>query len=101
MQRGDKMEIFYYGDPIIDPYTKESLGREEVPIGFVEITRVNSKTSSANYIEGSFDISSNFAPNKFLCRSISSDSKSENEVRIDEARSRFEERRQKRSSLLD
>ena len=101
LQRGDKMEIFYYGDPIIDPYTKESLGREEVPIGFVEITRVNSKTSSANYIEGSFDISSNFAPNKFLCRSISSDSKSENEVRIDEARSRFEERRQKRSSLLD
>jgi curli biogenesis system outer membrane secretion channel CsgG len=101
LQKGDKMEIFYYGDPILDPYTKESLGREEVPIGFVEVTRVNSKTSSASYIEGGFDISANFAPNKFLCRSISGDSKSENDIRIEEARSRFEERRQKRSSLLD
>ena len=101
LHRGDKMEIFYYGDPIIDPYTKESLGREEIPIGFVEITRVNAKTSSANYVEGDFDIGANFAPKKFLCRSVDIIKKTENDKRIDDARSRFEERRKQRSSLLD
>jgi len=101
IQKGDKMEIFYYGDPILDPYTKESLGREEIPIGFIEISRVNSKTSTANYIEGDFDIGANFAPKKFLCRSVDTIQKTENDKRIDDARSRFEERRKKRSSLLD
>jgi len=101
LQKGDKMEIFYYGDPIIDPYTKESLGREEIPIGLIEITRVNSKTSSARYVEGDFDIGGNFAPKKFLCRSIIGPRKTENDKRLDDARSRFEERRQQRGSLLD
>jgi curli biogenesis system outer membrane secretion channel CsgG len=101
MQKGDKMEIFYYGDPIIDPYTKESLGREEIPIGLIEITRVNSKTSSARYVDGDFDIGGNFAPKKFLCRSIIGPKKTENDKRLDDARSRFEERRKQRGSLLD
>lgn len=101
LQKGDKMEIFYYGDPIIDPYTKESLGREEIPIGLIEITRVNSKTSSARYVDGDFDIGGNFAPKKFLCRSIIGPQKTENDKRLDDARARFEERRKQRGSLLD
>jgi hypothetical protein len=101
IQEGDKLEIFYYGDPIIDPYTKESLGREEISIGFIEITRVNSKTSSARYVHGDYDIGGNFAPKKFFCRSIISSPKKEGDKLVEDARSRFEERRKQRGSLLD
>ena len=101
LQNGDKLEIFMYGEYISDPYTGESLGREETPIGIIEITRVNAKTSSAKYIAGDFDISGNFEPKRFLCRSIFTNKPSLQKQSLKESKSRFEDRRKKRSSLLD
>lgn len=101
LQKGDRLEIFQYGESITDPYTGESLGREELPIGVVEITRVNAKTSSAKYIDGDFDISGNFEPKKFLCRSLLILKPSSQTQALSESKSRFEDRRKKRSSLLD
>lgn len=44
---GDRLDVFKLGDHIEDPYTGESLGREELPIGAVEVVRVTSKVAYA------------------------------------------------------
>jgi hypothetical protein len=38
-------ELYRYGEKIIDPYTKESLGRSETLVGEISVERVNPKTS--------------------------------------------------------
>ncbi len=45
---GDTFNAFTLGQELIDPDTKESLGREEVKVGRVKITQVNPKTSTAD-----------------------------------------------------
>ena len=44
---GSIYELYRYGDKIVDPYTRESLGRSETLVGEVTIERVNPKTSLA------------------------------------------------------
>lgn len=44
---GEKYDLFELGEKLIDPYTKESLGREEVFIDQVVVTKVTSKTAYA------------------------------------------------------
>jgi hypothetical protein len=59
MNRGDGTDIavgqiwnvFVTGEELIDPDTKESLGREEILVGKVKITNVLPKTSSAEILE--------------------------------------------------
>jgi curli biogenesis system outer membrane secretion channel CsgG len=48
---GDTFNVFALGQELIDPDTKESLGREEVKVGRVKITQVNPKTSTAQILE--------------------------------------------------
>ena len=48
---GDTFNVFALGEELIDPDTKESLGREEVKVGKVKITQVNPKTSTAEILE--------------------------------------------------
>ena len=48
---GDVFNVFALGDEMIDPDTKESLGREEVKVGKVKISQVNPKTSTAAILE--------------------------------------------------
>ena len=40
------------GEPTIDPYTKEPLGRAEIPIGTVRISRVDPKLSYGELVSG-------------------------------------------------
>jgi hypothetical protein len=42
---GNLYELYRYGEKIVDPYTKESLGRSETLVGEVSVERVNPKTS--------------------------------------------------------
>ena len=42
---GEKYGVYQLGDEIKDPYTKESLGRQETKIGTLVITRVTAKLS--------------------------------------------------------
>ena len=42
---GNLYELYRYGEKIIDPYTKESLGRSETLVGEISVERVNPKTS--------------------------------------------------------
>jgi hypothetical protein len=44
---GEKYDVFKLGEKLIDPYTKESLGREEIFIGQVQVNKVTSKVSYA------------------------------------------------------
>jgi curli biogenesis system outer membrane secretion channel CsgG len=48
---GDVFNVFALGEEMIDPDTKESLGREEVKVGKVKISQVNPKTSMAAILE--------------------------------------------------
>jgi len=48
---GDTFNVFALGEELIDPDTKESLGREEAKVGRVKITQVNPKTSTAQILE--------------------------------------------------
>ena len=48
---GDTFNVFALGEELIDPDTKESLGREEVKVGKVKITQVNPKTSVADILD--------------------------------------------------
>jgi curli biogenesis system outer membrane secretion channel CsgG len=50
---GDTFNVFALGEELIDPDTKESLGREEVKVGKVRITQVNPKTSTAEILDDS------------------------------------------------
>ncbi len=44
-------DVFSLGEELVDPDTKEVLGREEVRVGRVRITAVNPKTSTAEILE--------------------------------------------------
>lgn len=44
---GNIYEVYRYGEKIVDPYTRESLGRSETLVGEVIVERVNPKTSLA------------------------------------------------------
>ena len=48
---GDTFNVFALGEELIDPDTKESLGREEAKVGKVKIIQVNPKTSTAEVLE--------------------------------------------------
>jgi curli biogenesis system outer membrane secretion channel CsgG len=48
---GDTFNAYALGEELIDPDTKESLGREEVKVGTVKITQVNPKTSTAEILD--------------------------------------------------
>ena len=48
---GDTFNVFALGEELIDPDTKESLGREEAKVGRVKITQVNPKTSTAAILD--------------------------------------------------
>jgi len=48
---GDTFNAYALGQELIDPDTKESLGREEVKVGTVKITQVNPKTSLAEIVD--------------------------------------------------
>ena len=48
---GDTFNVFALGEELIDPDTKESLGREEAKVGRVRITQVNPKTSTAEILD--------------------------------------------------
>ncbi|WP_320006375.1 CsgG/HfaB family protein [Maridesulfovibrio sp.] len=70
IKKGQKFSLIQYGKRMVDPYTKESLGREEIPVGVIQVTDVQAKTSRANILKCSVDINSVFAPNTFIVRPI-------------------------------
>ena len=88
---GDKYEVYRYGEKIIDPYTKESLGREEHYSATIQITRVNPKASYAKIISSEVDLASVFHPKSLVCRAPS-----QTESAASEEIKRIQEKQKKR-----
>lgn len=53
---GQKLKLVKLGAPLIDPYTKESLGKQETTIGEIEITDVQAKYSTGRITSLKVDI---------------------------------------------
>lgn len=67
--KGSVFDIFRLGDRMIDPYTKESIGRVEEWVGTVEITRSTNKQSYAKLVKASeFNLQEHFSPRAFIAR---------------------------------
>lgn len=52
LQVGEIYDVFSLGEKIIDAYTKESVGRAEIPAGKIEIIRTSPKLSYAKILSG-------------------------------------------------
>jgi hypothetical protein len=57
---GQRFTVMGLGKVLIDPYTNESLGKEEIPLGEIEITDVQAKTTLAKITKGAPDINKQF-----------------------------------------
>ena len=57
LKSGDFFKVYQLGKKLIDPYTKESLGREEIEVAVIQINNVKSKTSDAKILESILDLS--------------------------------------------
>lgn len=64
---GDVFKVLKRGDKIMDPYTKEALGYEEMEVAQIRVDTVNSKFSTAQVIAGD-DLGQHFAPKRLVCR---------------------------------
>ena len=67
---GDEFTIIELGEKIKDSYTNEYIGREQKEVGKLEITQVNSKTSSGKILEQNYVLEENFEPKKYILRKI-------------------------------
>jgi curli biogenesis system outer membrane secretion channel CsgG len=70
LKAGQKMELIKYGEAIIDPYTNESLGKEEIQVGTVQVTTVQAKMAQAKIIKSSINLAAEFSPKSFIVRPI-------------------------------
>ena len=50
VKKGMKYKVVRLGKRLVDPYTKESIGREEVEVGLVRVTDVQAKSSTAKIL---------------------------------------------------
>lgn len=57
IKTGQRFQVFSLGEALKDPYTGESLGRREAPIGLIEVTSVTDRVSTGKILEGSAAIS--------------------------------------------
>jgi hypothetical protein len=52
VQVGRQYRLVVLGRNLVDPYTKESLGQEELEVGVAEVTAVTDRTSQARLVSG-------------------------------------------------
>lgn len=65
---GQKYRLLLAGETIVDSYTKESLGRQEVEVGVIEVTEVQSKMAKAKVLKSSVNIAEKFPTSTFIVR---------------------------------
>ena len=54
MSPGETMVVYTFGKEILDPVNGESLGKMEIPLGTIQITKVLPKISYATLLSGDF-----------------------------------------------
>jgi len=95
LKKGDRLDVFQYGERMVDPYTKEFLGREEAYVATIEVVRVRPKYAQAKIISSEINIIKEFEPKKFVCR-VQETTKKERHRSITERKLRMREIKKKR-----
>ena len=95
IKQGETYDVFEYGNTMTDPYTKESIGREEIYAATIEVTRVNPKQSYAKIVKSERDLARIFQPKKLVCR-IHQEAEDEAAVK---RKKRSEEQKKRREQL--
>ena len=70
IEMGQEFTIIELGEKIKDSYTNEFIGREQIEVGKLQITQVNSKLSSGKIIEQSYNLDEKFEPKKYILKKI-------------------------------
>lgn len=65
---GSTYEVYRYGEKIIDPYSRESLGRSEKLVGVLTVERVNPKASLGRLSATKEDLGASFNPKSLVLR---------------------------------
>lgn len=65
---GQKYRLLLAGDVIVDSYTKESLGRQEIEVGIIEVVEVQSKIAKAKVLKSNVNIAEKFPTSTFIVR---------------------------------
>ncbi|MGV8917988.1 MAG: hypothetical protein ACOH2R_09365 [Pseudomonas sp.] len=65
---GQKYRLLLAGEAIVDSYTKESLGRQEIEVGLIEVVDVQSKIAKAKVLKSSVNIAEKFPTSTFIVR---------------------------------
>ncbi|MGV8861733.1 MAG: hypothetical protein ACOH2T_11245 [Pseudomonas sp.] len=65
---GQRYRLLLSGDVIVDSYTKESLGRQEIEVGLIEVVEVQSKIAKAKVLKSSVNIAEKFPTSTFVVR---------------------------------
>ena len=92
--RNEIYELVRLGDRMIDPYTKESLGFQEIPVGKIQIERVQSKQSTGRVLELTEGSAAQLTNSKFIVRPLRLDPSAGLEAareNVKKAKSRIEE----------
>ena len=67
--KGSVYDVYENGAQIFDPYTQESIGREEHLIGSIEITKVSAKTSVGEWLASGSNLRpADIRPDRYVCR---------------------------------
>lgn len=66
LKKGMRFKVVKLGKPLIEPYTKERLGNEEIDVGEITLTEVNAKTSKAEINRGKSEIQKSLNQNLIL-----------------------------------
>jgi curli biogenesis system outer membrane secretion channel CsgG len=56
LKAGDKLSVYFLGEEMFDPYTKESLGQMEDKVADIQVVRVNAKTTYAKIVGGDAEL---------------------------------------------
>ncbi|CAG35319.1 CsgG/HfaB family protein [Desulfotalea psychrophila] len=56
LKKGDKLHVYFVGEEMIDPYTKESLGQLEEKIATVQVIRPTAKVTYTRVIAGDAEL---------------------------------------------
>ena len=65
---GSAYEVYRYGEKMIDPYSRESLGRSETLVGVLTVERVNPKTALGRLSATNEDLGATFKPKSLVLR---------------------------------
>lgn len=95
--RNEIYELVQLGERMIDPYTKESLGFQEIPVGKIKIERVQSKQSTGRIIEIEVGDVTKLTGYKYIVRPLRSNTTATleaNRKNVKKAKNRIEEMKQ-------